>query len=327
MDTVVIGKFPLSLRYYRNFLEMSSYNYFGKQQWICRLCMKTLSSKRSFDEHMNIHSKSRPFGCDECKYAAASKMTLRRHKLRNHVPRSNWGYQCPYCGEFYMEPASYQQHITVRHWGLSATFGCPYRNCDFTSKSSRYFREHILRHQAVFISSNDGTPFNLNLDNLSLYLINDECGTGDSRNLFIGNKRMSRCHNFRKNIYGIQLKTPKVVHRFIYSNAIRELRKDEEENVFQHLTINVEKLLDEEEIISTNSRECEKISHNSKPVRFRPYSPSQFEQEIFHPENTDIVSKHSHQPMDWIETEVIIDDEMTTFTKLPDGQTDDFGLD
>ena len=89
-----------------------------------------------------------------------------------------------------MEPASYQQHITfvsinlifyvlifsVRHWGLSATFGCPYRNCDFTSKSSRYFREHMHRHQAVFISSNDGTPFNLNLDNLSLYLINDECG-------------------------------------------------------------------------------------------------------------------------------------------------------
>uniref|UniRef100_A0A915P7Q0 C2H2-type domain-containing protein n=1 Tax=Meloidogyne floridensis TaxID=298350 RepID=A0A915P7Q0_9BILA len=312
---------------------MSSYNYFGKQQWICRLCMKTLSSKRSFDEHMNIHSKSRPFGCDECKYAAASKMTLRRHKLRNsnHVPRSNWGYQCPYCGEFYMEPASYQQHITVRHWGLSATFGCPYRNCDFTSKSSRYFREHMHRHQAVFISSNDGTPFNLNLDNLSLYLINDECGTGDSRNLFISNKRISRCHNFRKNMYGIQQKTPKVVHRFIYNNAIRERMKDEEENnVFQHLTINVEKLLDEEEIVSKNLRECGKPSHNSKAVRFRPYSPSQFEQasEIFHTENIDnIVSKHSHQPMDWIEAEVIIDNEMTPFTKLPDGQTDDFGLD
>jgi len=106
----------------------------------------------------------------------------------------------------------------------------------------------------------------------------------------------------------------------------------------------VEKLLDEEEIVLTNSRECEKVSHNSKAVRFRPYSPSQFEQgifwmflikrlnilasEIFHTENIDnIVSKHSHQPMDWIEAEVIIDNEMTPFTKLPDGQTDDFGLD
>jgi len=50
--------------------------------------------------------------------------------------------------------------------------------------------------------------------------------------------------------------------------------------------------------------------------------------EIFHTENIDnIVSKHSHQPMDWIEAEVIIDNEMTPFTKLPDGQTDDFGLD
>jgi len=40
-------------------------------------------------------------------------------------------------------------------------------------------------------------------------------------------------------MYGIQQKTPKVVHRFIYNNAIRERMKDEEENnVFQHLTIN-----------------------------------------------------------------------------------------
>ncbi|KAF7639996.1 hypothetical protein Mgra_00000440 [Meloidogyne graminicola] len=104
-------------------------------------------------------------------------MTLRRHKLRNHVPRSHWGYQCPYCGEFYMEPASYQQHITVRHWGLSATFGCPYTNCDFTSKSSRYFREHMRRHQAVFrCNSNRDESFNFNLDNLSLFLVNDESG-------------------------------------------------------------------------------------------------------------------------------------------------------
>lgn len=63
---------------------------------------------------------------------SASQMTLRRHVLRNHTSRDDWhykvsfllplitlqlaffykvGFQCPYCGETYMEPASYQQHV------------------------------------------------------------------------------------------------------------------------------------------------------------------------------------------------------------------------
>lgn len=41
----------------------------------------------------------------------ASQMTLRRHILRNHTPRSMWGYQCPHCTEKFMEPASYQHHV------------------------------------------------------------------------------------------------------------------------------------------------------------------------------------------------------------------------
>lgn len=90
------------------------------------MCKKYLSSKRSYEEHMNIHNQRRPHACDECEYAAgmkaqtanyatatalASQMTLRRHKLRNHTPRQAWGYRCPHCSEAYMEPASYQMHV------------------------------------------------------------------------------------------------------------------------------------------------------------------------------------------------------------------------
>lgn len=113
-----------------------------KQTWTCgweisgknriffnffRVCRKELSSKRSYTEHMNIHNKSRPFQCEHCVYAAgfggnsrknclkidfsASQMTLHRHKLRNHTPKAEWGYRCPYCDDAYMEPAGYQQHV------------------------------------------------------------------------------------------------------------------------------------------------------------------------------------------------------------------------
>ncbi|VDP01293.1 unnamed protein product, partial [Heligmosomoides polygyrus] len=79
---------------------------------------------------------------------SASQMTLRRHKLRSHTARHDWGYKCPYCYESYMEPASYQQHVQSRHFGRSATFGCPYMQCMFQSKCFRHFREHLAKHNS-----------------------------------------------------------------------------------------------------------------------------------------------------------------------------------
>jgi uncharacterized C2H2 Zn-finger protein len=152
-------------------------------QWRCNHCKKYLSSKRSYREHMNVHSERRPFQCDECEYAAASQMTLRRHRLRLHIPRSEWGYPCPYCSEVYMEPASYEQHVSRRHFGQSCTYGCPHQSCNFTSKSSRHFLEHISRHHMVIISSQSNMPpfpDNLAPDSIkaSYYLIDDEIGSG-----------------------------------------------------------------------------------------------------------------------------------------------------
>lgn len=33
-----------------------------------------------------------------------------------------------------------------RHFGKSCTFGCPYQNCQFTTKGFRHFREHLAKH-------------------------------------------------------------------------------------------------------------------------------------------------------------------------------------
>lgn len=42
----------------------------SKTKWPCEICLKYLSSKRSYDEHMNIHNESRPFSCNQCEYSA-----------------------------------------------------------------------------------------------------------------------------------------------------------------------------------------------------------------------------------------------------------------
>ncbi|KAK0410574.1 hypothetical protein QR680_005202 [Steinernema hermaphroditum] len=165
----------------RNVISPSAQTSTGK--WKCKLCNKQLSSKRSYDEHLNIHSESRPYQCNECDYAAASQMTLRRHVLRKHSSKKAWGYQCPYCTEQYMEPASYQHHVVTKHMGRSATFGCPFSECSFKTKSSKSFRVHCSRH---VIPYPDGTPRQpLVPDDASLvrFLVNDDCGAGFGRRL------------------------------------------------------------------------------------------------------------------------------------------------
>ncbi|KAK6758957.1 hypothetical protein RB195_016281 [Necator americanus] len=151
-----------------------------RTRWFCGICRKSLSSKRSYDEHMNIHNDARPFACDHCDYAAASQMTLRRHKLRSHTARRDWGYKCPYCHEAYMEPASYQQHVQSRHFGRSTTFGCPYTQCTFQSKCFRHFREHLAKHNNYesYVGQPNKIPFSFPDDELNRFLVDDEYGYG-----------------------------------------------------------------------------------------------------------------------------------------------------
>ncbi|GMR59080.1 hypothetical protein PMAYCL1PPCAC_29275 [Pristionchus mayeri] len=177
-----------------------------RTRWQCAICGKLLSSKRSYDEHLNIHNQARPFSCEHCDYAAASQMTLRRHILRNHTSRDDWHYKCPYCGETYMEPASYQQHVSSRHFGRSATFGCPFTVCSFQTKCSKHFREHFIKHHSCTSSRRNGrqdesdagderiqhnsssraisiSPSSLTDENLQHYLVDDDLGVGFGRRI------------------------------------------------------------------------------------------------------------------------------------------------
>lgn len=73
-----------------------------------------------------------------------------------------------------MEPASYQQHVSSRHAGFSATFGCSY--CRFDTKSSDHFRKHMLKHLNTLTrhpASGKTDPCNINIVK---FLIDDENG-------------------------------------------------------------------------------------------------------------------------------------------------------
>ncbi|KAI3407598.1 hypothetical protein GPALN_015035 [Globodera pallida] len=73
----------------------------------------------------------------------------------------------------------------ARHYGHSATFGCPYGDCPFKCKSSKAFRDHLRKHQAVIVSRASTAHVQsprqqqFDLDNLAMYMVDDECGVGN----------------------------------------------------------------------------------------------------------------------------------------------------
>uniref|UniRef100_A0A0K0EN16 C2H2-type domain-containing protein n=1 Tax=Strongyloides stercoralis TaxID=6248 RepID=A0A0K0EN16_STRER len=145
-------------------------------RWYCDICGKSLCSKRSHNDHMNIHKNARPFNCPNCHYSAASKNTLQRHFLRHHQSKEKWSYLCPYCPEMYVEAAGYRNHLKQKHHGCSGTFGCPFGDCKFCTMSASHFKDHILRHNPLYFE--EGTTVKIDLAQilLKLYLVEDNFG-------------------------------------------------------------------------------------------------------------------------------------------------------
>ncbi|KAL3094722.1 hypothetical protein niasHS_006017 [Heterodera schachtii] len=303
----------------------------AKIRWVCRQCQKSLCSKRSYDEHMNIHENNRPFRCEHCVYAAASQMTLTRHRQRRHTPREQWHYQCPYCAEPYMEPASYSQHVMGRHFGNSATFGCPYGDCPFTCKSSKAFRDHLLKHQAVILSRANGARVQemFNLNNLVLYMVDDDYGIGNVLKMpskFPIRYDRSKLAGFAKGDVCLQQIQP-VQQQQHHRNAVVLTMTDRNEfykNRRQKetiLRINVDELLDNNETESlANVQQLTMDQQNIMNSDVNDYQTLRVE-----PVEGQECS-FGHVQQDWIiETEVVIDESVDQ--QMPDGQTDDFGLD
>ena len=74
----------------------------------CKLCHKTYKNKNSLGSHKRKYHSKQPFSCDECDYRAASKYTLKKHKLI-HTKR-NKTFECSECNHGYTTKDDLIQH-------------------------------------------------------------------------------------------------------------------------------------------------------------------------------------------------------------------------
>ena len=46
---------------------------------LCQICRRGFSDKQHFEAHMNMHNKSKPFQCEQCKNEFAGRLVLMNH--------------------------------------------------------------------------------------------------------------------------------------------------------------------------------------------------------------------------------------------------------
>ena len=78
----------------------------------CPKCPKILIAKNGLEEHMNIHTGSKPHKCHYCDKSFASKRTRLQHE-NTHTGTKK--LRCKLCSRKYSDPKALQVHLEVKH--------------------------------------------------------------------------------------------------------------------------------------------------------------------------------------------------------------------
>lgn len=71
-------------------------HHYGVKKYGCEVCGKKFAAKSTRDDHLNIHSDTRPFVCDICGKTFRQKASLHIHKLFH---TNNYRFSCNLCGK------------------------------------------------------------------------------------------------------------------------------------------------------------------------------------------------------------------------------------
>ncbi|XP_046560948.1 zinc finger protein 43-like [Haliotis rubra] len=112
-----------------------------RKEFACPFCdYKTLMKSR-LKAHVNKHTNTRNYACDECGKTFVNCDTLRSHKEWLHSEAKYSCNQCPYITK---TSKRLQEHISIQHMfkGLKP-FQCPY--CPFTCATGGNTRKHVKK--------------------------------------------------------------------------------------------------------------------------------------------------------------------------------------
>ncbi|XP_078688867.1 zinc finger protein ZFAT-like isoform X2 [Branchiostoma floridae x Branchiostoma belcheri] len=110
----------------------------------CRYCGRFFYYDKTLAQHERIHTGERPFACNECPYASATKEGLKRHIQGSH---SKVLMKCEHCefstnNKYTLWRHTKKEHVPVEN--LRDSYTCP--ACTETFTKERAIKVHIKKH-------------------------------------------------------------------------------------------------------------------------------------------------------------------------------------
>ncbi|XP_073987260.1 uncharacterized protein [Rhodnius prolixus] len=107
---------------------------------ICEICGKGFLSRNTLEEHMNVHTGTRPYKCNDCGKDFASKYSARAHE-KTHTERPR-PYKCSQCNKSFITEQNLLQHerthVAVRSYSCQV--------CGKSFSSGRNLEVHCVVH-------------------------------------------------------------------------------------------------------------------------------------------------------------------------------------
>lgn len=115
------------------------------EEYSCSVCGLQLPSKFKLQDHMNLHTGARPYGCAECGKRFCQISSYRAH-LRTHGQFGDKRFECRVCRKGFSYQMDLKYHVAISHWEDT------YYECDqckrvFTClKACQY---HVLQRECL----------------------------------------------------------------------------------------------------------------------------------------------------------------------------------
>nr|XP_006811333.1 PREDICTED: zinc finger protein 77-like [Saccoglossus kowalevskii] len=104
----------------------------------CEHCKKRCPES-CLKEHIQTHTKVKPYQCEQCEKSYAWAHTLET-RMRTHTKRKR-RYHCEHCRKKFFDSESYEQHIKATH---EESNQC--QQCRKSFATQRGFKRHMLKH-------------------------------------------------------------------------------------------------------------------------------------------------------------------------------------
>lgn len=123
----------------------------SNKRFTCDLCQKSFSQKITLIQHLNSHSKIKPYRCEDCGLNFKQNSSLFKHRKQKHL---NEKPSCSECQKSFVNKDTLLQHMKSKHM-MKKELSCSQCSKTFASRPAMNYHITSQHHKNENTNSNE----------------------------------------------------------------------------------------------------------------------------------------------------------------------------